>query len=85
MKQLRQIISISLVFMMLFSCAECAWAEAEDAASEGGPVLNDGTPWVDYRLRENLLLVKEDPSASKDDFYLRVNYNWLKSAEIAPG
>ena len=85
MKQFRQIISISLAFMMLFSCAEFAWAEAEDAASEGGTVLNDGTPWVDYRLRENLLLVKEDPSASKDDFYLRVNYNWLKSAEIAPG
>lgn len=54
-----------------------ALATAED-------VPDDGTPWVDYCLRENIATA-EKPTDPKDDFYLFNNYDWAKSAEIRPG
>ena len=49
------------------------------------PALNDGDPWVDYCLRENLSAAREKPDTPKDDFYLYNNYDWAKSTEIRPG
>ena len=83
MKRSNRILSLLLALAMLFLCAAGSLAEQE--AAEGGMVLNDGSPWVDYSLRENIALVEEKPASPKDDFYLWTNYDWLKSAEIEPG
>ncbi len=48
------------------------------------PTLDDGTPWVDYCLRENAAGVAK-PANGKDDFYLYANYDWMQTAEIKPG
>ena len=53
------------------------------AAAADGP-HNDGTPWVDYSLKENVLLA-EKPDSPKDDFNLYVNYDWLSETELRPG
>ncbi len=76
----------TVLFILILSLCFAAFgtAPAEEAA-DYGIVLNDGTPWVDYVLRENVALVAEKPDSPKDDFYLWANYDWLKSAEIAPG
>ena len=63
---------------MLFSCLAVS-------LTENSRVLDDGTPWVDSNLRENLAHIDKKPDSPKDDFYLWVNYDWLKSAEIPPG
>ena len=52
------------------------------AAAE--PAFDDGDPWVDYCLRENIAAVQGSGSA-KDDFYLYNNYDWARSTEIRPG
>lgn len=92
MIQNKRILSLLMILAILFSCAAGSWAEQDGAlpddagdAAESGLVLNDGTPWVDYSLRENLALVEEKPDSPKDDFYLWSNYDWLKTAEISPG
>ena len=92
MKHLRQILSTLLTLAFLLSGPVCAWAEQDAASPEAdGPeaesamVMNDGDPWVDYSVRENVDLVEKRPDSPKDDFYLWANYDWLKSAEIAPG
>ena len=83
MKRSNRFLSLLLALAMLFLCVAGSLAEQE--AAEGGMVLNDGSPWVDYSLRENIALVEEKPASPKDDFYLWTNYDWLKSAEIEPG
>ncbi len=89
---MKHILLLLMSIAMLFSgpagaLAETAGSEAEETVQEAGwlPVLNDGSPWVDYSLRENIALAEEKPASPKDDFYLWVNYDWLRSAEIAPG
>lgn len=54
-------------------------------AYAGEEVLDDGIPWVDYALRENVETVTEKPESAKDDLFLYANYDWLKSTEIRPG
>ena len=54
-------------------------------ASAEGEVLNDGSPWVDYVLRENVETVEAKPESPKDDLYLYANYEWAKNTEIRPG
>lgn len=45
--------------------------------------LNEGSPWVDYSLKENLSAdLKTDVT---DDFYLAVNKDWLLDTQIRPG
>jgi hypothetical protein len=77
---MKKIILFILVLCVCFTTFGAAFAEE---AAENGIVLNDGTPWVDYSLRENIALVEQKPDSPKDDFYLWVNYDWLRSAEIA--
>ena len=79
---MKKIILFILVLCVCFTTFGAAFAEE---AAENGIVLNDGTPWVDYSLRENIALVEQKPDSPKDDFYLWVNYDWLRSAEIVPG
>ena len=74
-----------LFILVLCMCFSVFGAVSAEEADESGLILNDGTPWVDYSLRENIALVEEKPDSPKDDFYLWANYDWLKSAEIAPG
>lgn len=45
--------------------------------------VNDGSPWVDYSLQENLAQVTK--TDAKDDFYLDTNYEWLKNAQLKAG
>ena len=55
------------------------------SALADGETLDDGSPWVDYVLRENVQAVAERPESPKDDLYLYVNYDWAKETEIRPG
>ena len=50
-----------------------------------GEALDDGNPWVDYVLRENIQAVTARPETPNDDLYLYANYDWLKETEIRPG
>jgi putative endopeptidase len=65
--------------------AETATSDEVGEAAENDIVLNDGTPWIDYCLRENIAQVDQKPDSPKDDFFLWADYDWLKSAEIAQG
>ena len=47
--------------------------------------LDDGSPWTDYVLRENIAAAEERPESPKDDLYLYANYDWAKETEIRPG
>ena len=55
------------------------------ALAAAQPTLDDGDPWVDYCLRENIARVAAKPDTPKDDFYLYNNYEWAKTVEIKPG
>lgn len=55
------------------------------SAFADGETLDDGSPWVDYDLRENVQAVAERPENPNDDLYLYVNYDWSKETEIRPG
>ena len=79
---MKKIIVFVLALCLCFTAFSSVFAE--DAA-ENGLILNDGTPWVDYSLRENIAQAEQKPDSPKDDFYLWVNYDWLRSAEIEPG
>ena len=79
---MKKVILLVLALCLCFPAFGTAFAEE---AAESGPVLNDGTPWVDYSLRENIAQVERKPDSPKDDFYLWANYDWLKSTEIQPG
>lgn len=79
---MKKVILLVLALCLCFPAFGTAFAEE---TAESGPVLNDGTPWVDYSLRENIAQVEMKPDFPKDDFYLWANYDWLKSAEITPG
>ncbi len=69
--------ALLLVLTLLSALAGTAFAE-EDA-------LNDGSPWVDYVLRENVETVEARPESPKDDLYLYANFDWAKNTEIRPG
>ena len=45
------------------------------------PALDDGDPWVDYCLRENIAAAQGSGSA-KDDFYLYNNYDGFSFADL---
>ena len=50
---------------------------------QAAQLSNDGSPWVDYDLQQNLSgNVTPNP---RDDFYLYVNHEWLANAKIAEG
>ncbi len=48
-------------------------------------VLDDGSPWVDYVLRENIQNISGRSQSPKDDLYLYANYDWAAKTEIRPG
>ena len=73
---MKKIIVFVLALCLCFTAFSSVFAE--DAA-ESGLILNDGTPWVDYSLRENIAQAEQKPDSPKDDFYLWVNYDWLRS------
>lgn len=50
---------------------------------QAAAATNDGSPWVDYSLKENLS--QDLKTDVKDDFYLAVNKDWLLNTEIKPG
>ena len=66
-----------LILTLLSALAGTSFAE--------GDALNDGSPWVDYVLRENVKTVEERPESAKDDLYLYANFDWAKNTEIRPG
>ena len=69
--------ALLLTLTMLPAVAATAFAEEEK--------LDDGSPWIDYVLRENVAKVEEKPESPKDDLYLYANYEWAKETEIRPG
>ena len=69
--------AVLLALTLLSALAGTAFAE--------GDTLNDGSPWVDYNLRENLEAVEARPESPKDDLYLYANFDWAKNTEIRPG
>ena len=54
--------ALLLALMLLSAPGASAFAEGE--------TLDDGSPWVDYVLRENVQAVAERPESPKDDLYL---------------
>lgn len=46
-------------------------------------IYDDGSPWIDSDLKINIKKLQK-PDV-KDDYYLAVNYDWLKAAKIADG
>ena len=83
---MKKIILFVLTLCLCFSVfSGTAFAEGAGETAGSGMTLDDGTPWIDYSLRENIARTGEKPDSPKDDFYLWVNHNWLKTAEIAPG
>lgn len=75
--KLKRVAAMLLVLTMMAALSGTAFAEGES--------LNDGSPWVDYVLRENIETVAERPENPKDDLYLYANYDWAKETEIRPG
>ena len=73
----KQAAALLLVLALLPALAGTAFA--------GENVLNDGSPWVDYVLRENVKTVEERPESPEDDLYLYANYDWAEKTEIRPG
>lgn len=69
--------ALLMALMLLSAPAASAYADGE--------TLDDGSPWVDYDLRENVQAVAERPKSPNDDLYLYVNYDWAKETEIRPG
>lgn len=55
----------------------------ENSGEEESLVLDDGKPWVNSDLKENIVEGME--LSPKDDFHLYVNYDWLNKAEIQEG
>ena len=66
--------ALLLVLTLLSALAGTAFADGE--------VLNDGSPWVDYVLRENVETVEARPENPKDDLYLYANFDWAKNTEF---
>ena len=65
--------------------SESVAAASTDAADseEKDAVINDGTPWIDSNLKENVSKdMKTDP---KDDFHLYASKEWLLENEIPDG
>lgn len=57
---------------------------SEDAgALDADQDMSGGTPWVDSDLKDNITEGME--VSAKDDFYLYVNYEWLKNTDIPEG
>ena len=54
--------ALLMALMLLAAPAASAFADGE--------ALDDGSPWVDYDLRENVQAVAERPESPKDDLYL---------------
>ena len=73
----KQAAAAALLMALLLSLTGMAYAEGE--------ALDDGSPWVDYVLRENVQTVTEKPESPNDDLYLYANYDWAKETEIRPG
>lgn len=69
--------ALLLVLTLFSALAGTAFAD--------GDALNDGSPWVDYILRENVETVEARPESPKDDLYLYANFDWAKNTEIRPG
>ncbi len=65
------------------SSEESVTTEEATEESANQLVLDDGDPWIDYSLLENIK--GSEQAEAKDDFYQHVNYEWLKTAEIKPG
>ena len=52
-------------------------------------VFDDGDPWIDYDLKENIAKAVASPEAvsvsAVNDYYLYADYDWLKDADYKPG
>ncbi len=59
------------------------YGSAAAQETTGQMVLDDGNPWIDSSLLENIKGLEQ--ASAKDDFYQYVNYDWLKTAEIKEG
>ena len=78
--RLKQSTILLIVLALLLSISACSSSPKTDE-----PVVNeeqtetsgvdDGKPWIDYDLRENIALLKEKPADPKDDLHLYVNYD----------
>lgn len=55
----------------------------ESSGEEKSLALDDGKPWVNSDMKENIVEGME--LSPKDDFHLYVNYDWLSKAEIQEG
>ena len=74
---LKRAAALLLALTLLSALTATAFADEE--------ALDDGSPWVDYVLRENIQTVEARPETPRDDLYLYANYDWAKTTEIRPG
>lgn len=88
MKRNKNILLPVLCILMLLVSGCSPTVKPEEPETEGNSEtgkLDNGSPWIDYDLSENIALVSERPADAKDDLYLYANYEWLKSTSIRPG
>ncbi len=65
------------------SGTEIATEVSETEAEETELVLNNGTPWINSCLKENV--TADMPTDPKDDFHLYVNKDWILDNSIPEG
>ena len=96
MKKRKTVTALLVLLAILLILSACTSAPKPEEASKPEETpepqetaeavkLDDGTPWIDYDLPENIVLVTEKPKDAKDDLYLYANYDYLKTAQIKPG
>ena len=70
-----------------FTTATAYAAEKTETAT--ARVFDDGDPWIDYDLKENIAKAVASPEAvsvsAVNDYYLYADYDWLKDADYKPG
>ena len=73
--------SVSVIMLGSSACAADSGAQA--SSENGNAKTDDGTPWIDSELKENIS--DDTPIDPKEDFHLYANKEWLMSNEIPDG
>ena len=73
--------SVSMIMVGISAAAAESGAQASSESEK--TKTDDGTPWIDSELKENI--TDDMPADPKEDFHLYANKEWLLSNEIPDG